>query len=136
MSSILLRRKHYIRENFRLYVFDGFIWFEMSWTWFNNRWELSSVCMIVLHKFCGRSSLKIKAWKFIKQFLVASWKKLVFISFWYVSFKSWWCYFGFSMFDKVISHHYWIEWNLNKSCTIMYSVFTSWNYPDSIYEHI
>ena len=32
LSSIYIRRKHWIRENFRLPVFDGLTCFEMSWT--------------------------------------------------------------------------------------------------------
>ena len=36
LSSIYIRRKHWIRENFRLPVFDGFTCFEMSWTRFDH----------------------------------------------------------------------------------------------------
>ena len=35
-SSIYIRRKYWIRENFRLPVFDGFTCLEMSWTWFDH----------------------------------------------------------------------------------------------------
>ena len=36
LSSKCIRRKYWIRENFRLSVFDGFICFEMSWTRFDH----------------------------------------------------------------------------------------------------
>ena len=36
LSSIYIRRKYWIRENFRLPVFDGFTCFEMSWTRFDH----------------------------------------------------------------------------------------------------
>ena len=35
-SSIYIRRKYWIRKNFRLPVFDGFTCFEMSWTRFDH----------------------------------------------------------------------------------------------------
>ena len=47
LSSICIRRKYWIRENFRLPVFDGFTCFEMSWTrqFFEN--VCLSVCIIL-----------------------------------------------------------------------------------------
>ena len=36
---IYIKRKYWIRENFRLPVFDGFTCFEMSWTRFDHFWK-------------------------------------------------------------------------------------------------
>ena len=36
LSSIYIRRKYWIRENFRLPVFDGFTCFEISWARFDH----------------------------------------------------------------------------------------------------
>ena len=51
LSSTYRKRKYWIRENFRLPVFDGFIWFERFWTRFDHFWKMS-VCLFVYRSLC------------------------------------------------------------------------------------
>ena len=54
LSSMYIRRKYWIRENFRLPVFDGFTCFEMSRTQFDNfyKYVCLSVCLYVCLENC------------------------------------------------------------------------------------
>ena len=67
LSSICIRRKYWIRENFLLPVFDGFTCFEMAWTWFDHFLKMP-VCVFV----CGLSVLYCghRKWKTNRQKLM------------------------------------------------------------------
>ena len=74
LSSIYIRRKYWIRENFRHPVFNRFTCFGRSWTRFDHFLKMFvclSVCMLVCMspKFCGHCISRTNSWKLIKLYI-------------------------------------------------------------------
>ena len=74
LSSICIRRKYWIRDYFRIPVFDGFTCFEMSLTQLNHFKKMSvflSVCLSVCtsSKFCGNCIFRTKEGNLMKFYI-------------------------------------------------------------------
>ena len=90
LSSICIKRKYWIRENFWHPVFDRFLCFEMSWTWFDHFWEIS-VCLCISKILWTLFSKELMRGNYEILYSVAPCYNLGLIRFWRISSKKFWC---------------------------------------------